>query len=260
MCARNIHQRIHEFQVVIIFFIIAGCSQEHINLSGQYKAEEKSVVDLAPIFYVVPVSICQNNLDYTLQQLRFPTTTQEREYTRTLTRFYLRNNTTNEYILEKRKDNYSAGSGIKYIVSVTRENYNKHSCSVMITFKRKDVYREGILTMAAPQFNSEDVLEFFKTVEIIFNFSILSKYSAESTYASFDRMLALRNIAKLEGKTNVKINNSTVFASIKVYPYRSGSMIEVKGTTEATEKNVNKLDFTHQIKAIKDRFISIAES
>ena len=192
----------------ILLLLAVGCSngvipQEYINFSGKYKVEESSNIYLAPIYYIVPVSICHNNLEDSLQNLRFPTTKQEREYTRIFTTFYLNNNTTNEYILEKRKDNYSAGSGVKYIVTLARKNDNNQSCIIKFTIKRKEIYREGILTMAAPQFNIENVIEFFKTANIIFEVSVLSKYSTKSTYASFDRILDLRNIEKLEGKTNI---------------------------------------------------------
>jgi hypothetical protein len=90
--------------------------------------------------------------------------------------------------------------------------------------------------MAVPQFNIEDVVEFFKTADITFEISILSKYSPKPTYASFDRILNLRNIGKLEGKTNININNNNVLANIKVYPYRNGSMIKIVGVTGGVKK------------------------
>ncbi len=250
--------KIYLLLVLLVLVNCAGSIDEYVNLTGEYKAKNSQEVDIKEVSYILPSFVCSGSLEDSLQYLNFPTMKQEREYIRIFTRFYA-NAGENEYILEKRKDNYGTGSGVKYILNIQRQDFNNSSCVISIHPKKRESYREGVWTIATPQFDDVDVEDFFQSVSMNFDFSLISPYTAEPTYGSLERILNLNERGKLSGETQMVLNDKKVFIDIKVYPYRSGSMVKVWGKTYVKFHN-QKLNFDRQIKEIKERLHSIAQS
>ena len=210
--------------------------------------------DIAPTTYVIPASkdlITANN--GFVKDINFRGFSSGRSTAKSSLRF--QNATQNSFIVHKRIDNGSAGSGIKYLINYD-VNHTSSGYSVTMKPAQSTAYQEGLIgKFDVPSFNPNDLQNTIRNGSVFFKFEIDSQYGIDSVAANFKRL------SKKAGRGNFITNrDKEVPFQFKAEPYRNGSKVMLEVVIFAAETSKNTFDFGILEKEIKEKLTAIVKA
>jgi hypothetical protein len=165
----------------------------------------------------------------------------------------------NSFVVHRRRDNGVAGSGIRYRVTHSIANSQRGTVIELLPVEVTQ-YQEGLVgKYDVPVFTERDLNEVLQAVPFSHKFEVTSPYSAEATFANFDR---LTKGAGRGGNRSTKQLFSVPFAGndvpvfVEVYPYREGSKAVISAELKGTETAPGVVD----IAEVRNRFEREIES
>ncbi len=174
------------------------------------------------------------------------------------------------FIIHRRVDNGTAGSGVRYKVAYDIEEGDS-GYSASLTPVAKKEYQEGVvLPFGVPDFGRNDVRSTLLSAELRYSFEIDSEYGPSSVYANFDRLLESNQFSEgerdavtgqiFEEEFITRVEGREVTFMLDVHPYRDGSKAVIHAKLPAIETDKNTVDFSEIIEDLEETLTGIAEA
>jgi hypothetical protein len=161
--------------------------------------------------------------------------------------------TTNSFSVHRRRDNGVAGSGIEYRVQYSVHN-RPTGTAIELQPVEATTYQEGLVgKYDVPVFTERDLTKFLQSVPFSHRFEITSPYSADATFANFERLTKSAGRPSnrpTEKLFSVPFAGSEVPVFVEVYPYRDGSKAVISAELKGTETAPGVVD----IDEVRNRF------
>jgi len=185
-------------------------------------------------------------------------------------RLLYQHKTTSTFIVHRRIDNGTAGSGIQYTVNYTVTD-GKSGYSVTLKPQEYKTYQQGLIgKFPIPNYGVSDLLRTLSSSTLYYKFDIDSQYNPESVYANFLRLVKHKSFrpgekdpvtGKIFKDRFVLTNrNKEVQFVIEAYPYRNGSKVVVFAAIPGAETSKNVIDFSILIHEIKEKLIGVVKA
>lgn len=254
--------KLYRLIVVLLAVAMAGCSSQSMKSVTQTITGSESEQELAPVqLDSSPISIIIPNKNYknvkdAFEDTHFPG---------------YRNGGKGRYdalkiteladgiTIERRTDNGTIGSGIKYYADAKLEDN-----ALVITLKRAVKYQQGLFgKFPVPRFTEEDALNVISTPNVWFDFEIDSEFDKASVDANFTRLAKKSGIINRQARQYyyvVDLDGREVLYLPESYPYRGGTKVSFKVKIPGKLDDNNKVNFENDLEAVKDALNSIVNS
>lgn len=209
--------------------------------------------DIASTTYVIPASDDLMKHSGFIKNINLKDEFGGRSTAKNSLRFQKQND--QSFVVHRRIDNGSAGSGIKYLVTYDVKQ-EKNGYSVTMTPSQSTAYQEGLIgKFSVPSFSPDNLQEKIRNGSVFYKFEVDSKYGVESVKANFKRL------SKKSGRGNLITNRGQdVPFAFKAEPYRDGAKVMIEVVIFAAETSTNTFDFGILEKEIKAKLIEIVKA
>ncbi|MDY0212853.1 MAG: hypothetical protein RBR06_07585 [Desulfuromonadaceae bacterium] len=247
-------------------FALAACVS-----TGPNKAPEISAtpISIEAITYNVPNSEGVIRSGGLIKDLSFPSMSRfigTGHYERLL----YQDKTPSTFVVHRRVDNGTAGSGIKYTVGYTVTDSNS-GYSVSLKPQEYITYQQGLIgKFPIPNYGVSDLRNTLASSTLYYKFDIDSPYSSESVYANFLRLV--KHVSFRPGEKDpvtgkifkdrfvLTSRNNEVRFVIEAYPYRNGSKVIVSAAIPGAETSQNVIDFGVLIREIEQKLLEVVKA
>lgn len=185
-------------------------------------------------------------------------------------RLLYQDKTPTTFVVHRRVDNGTAGSGIKYTVSYAVTDGGS-GYSVSLKPQEYVTYQQGLIgKFPIPNYEVSDLRNTLASSTLYYKFDLDSPYNSESVYANFLRLVKREGFrpgekdpvtGKIYKDRFVLTNrNSEVRFVIEAYPYRNGSKVVVYAAIPGVETSQNVIDFVILIQEIEQKLLNVVKA
>lgn len=185
-------------------------------------------------------------------------------------RLYFQDKTSSSFVVHRRVDNGTAGSGIKYTVEYEVDNGDS-VYSLILNPKEYTTYQQGLVgKYPVPNYGEDDLHKTLMSGALSYKIELDSPYGSESVYANFRRLVKHDSFRPGEKdpvtgkifKDRFVLTNRghKVRFVVETYPYRDGSKAVVYATVHGSETSENVVDFSIIIDEIRRKLEEVVNA